>query len=395
MLTLVAGCATPVVTPQPSQSTATTLTPLPSESATTLPIATETPSPELTCAQETLAGMSEAERVGQLFLLGLPNDKLDAATKAGIGADHFGSLWFTATSSIGVTGVRAVADAVQAQATSSNTAGVHFFVAANQEGGLIQALRGTGFSTIPSALTQGGLDPAVLQTDARGWGRQLVKAGVNLDFAPVFDVVPPGTDATNAPIGALKREYGHDPTTAGEHASAFLQGMTDAGVQTSAKHFPGLGRVTGNTDFTGGVVDDVTTAQDPYLDSFRMGIDAGVPFVMVALATYTKIDPDHLAVFSPAIMGLLRDELGFSGVIVSDDLGATAAVADVVPGDRAVQFIEAGGDLIISKTLAPATARAKALRDRAGSDQTFAARVDDSALRVLEAKDAAGLLPCS
>jgi len=400
-LAFVAGCATPVNTPLPSATARPTATEAATSSATALPpassspIATVAPTSELTCAQQTLAGMSEAERVGQLFLLGLPNDTLDAATKAGIAADHFGSVWFTATTSIGVTGVRAVADAVQARATSSNTGGVRFFVAANQEGGLIQALRGTGFSTIPSALAQGSLDVTVLETDGRAWGRQLVKAGVNMNFAPVFDVVPPGTDATNAPIGALKREYGHDPTTAGEHASAFLRGMAEAGVATTAKHFPGLGRVTGNTDFTGSVVDDVTTAQDPSIDAFRMGIDAGVPFVMVALATYTLIDSDHLAVFSQAVMGLLRDEIGFSGVIVSDDLGATAAVADVAPADRALRFIDAGGDLIISKNLPPAIAMAKALRARVVSDPVFATQVDDAALRILEAKDAAGLLPCS
>jgi hypothetical protein len=71
---------------------------------------------------------------------------------------------------------------------------------------------------------------------------------VNLDFAPVFDVVPPGTDASNQPIGVLEREYGHDPGTVGSHAAAFVAGMAEAGVATTAKHFPGLGRVVGNTD---------------------------------------------------------------------------------------------------------------------------------------------------
>src|SRR5450756_282320 len=87
----------------------------------------------------------------------------------------------------------------------------------------------------------------------------------------------------------------------------------------------GLGRVASNTDFAAEVVDSVTTADDPYLDSFRAAIDAGVPLVMVALATYTRIDPAHLAAFSPVVIGgLLRGDLGFQGVVVSDDLGATA-----------------------------------------------------------------------
>jgi beta-N-acetylhexosaminidase len=80
---------------------------------------------------------------------------------------------------------------------------------------------------------------------------------------------------------------------------------------------------------------------------------------------------------------------------MSDDLGATAAVASVPPGRRALDFLLAGGDLIVSKTVTATVAMIAALRARAAADPTFAARVDDAALRILEAKDAAGLLPCS
>jgi beta-N-acetylhexosaminidase len=342
-----------------------------------------------------MTGMSLAQRIGQLFLLGLANDRLGPAEIGAIRDQHVGSVWFTATTSIGVAGVRAVADAVQAQASSKSTAGVRFFVAANQEGGLIQALRGPGFSPIPSALIQGGLTPATLTVDARRWGRQLLAAGVNLDFAPVADVVPPGTDATNQPIGVLKREYGHDPLTAGSHAAAFVAGMTEAGVATTAKHFPGLGRVADNTDFAAGVVDDVTTVDDPYLASFRAAIGAGVPFVMVALATYTRIDPAHLAAFSPLVMGsLLRDDLGFRGVVMSDSLTA-AAVATMPLGQRALDFLLAGGDLIVARSATATVAMVAAVEARAATDPSFAARVDEAVLRILEAKQSAGLLPCA
>jgi beta-N-acetylhexosaminidase len=180
--------------------------------------------------------------------------------------------------------VRKVADAVQALATEDATAGVGFFVTANQEGGLIQALAGLGFSTIPSAVAQGKLQPADLQTMA-AWGRHLLAAGVNLDFAPVADVVPAGTAAQNAPIGELKREYGGDPSVVATHVVAFIEGMREAGVATTVKHFPGLGRVKGNTDFTSSVVDTVTTSDDPYLRPFARAVDIHVPFVMISLAT--------------------------------------------------------------------------------------------------------------
>jgi len=95
------------------------------------------------------------------------------------------------------------------------------------------------------------------------------------------------------------------------------------------------------------------------------------------------------------IGGLLRGDLGFRGVVMSDDLGATAAVASVPPGQRALEFMLAGGDLVVSKTVPATVAMIAALQARAAADPTFAARVDDAALRILEAKDAAGLLPCS
>ncbi|MFL5798227.1 MAG: glycoside hydrolase family 3 N-terminal domain-containing protein [Actinomycetota bacterium] len=335
------------------------------------------------------------QRVGQLFALGLADDRLGAAELEAIRSRHVGSVWFTESTKEGVGAVREVATAVQAQATDAATGGVRFYVAANQEGGEIQALQGDGFSTIPSALAQGSVDPSALQDDAAGWGRQLSEAGVNLDFAPVMDVVPPGTDAQNQPIGVLHREFGHDPATVADHGTAFIRGMAAAGIATTAKHFPGLGRVSGNTDDVAGVVDTVTTATDPFLGTFHAAVGAGVPFVMVALATFTRIDAAHLAVFSPTVMRLLRDRMGFDGVIVSDDLGAAAAVAGITPAKRAIDFLSAGGDLVVSKTAGPTVAMADAVVARASSDPAFGARVDDAVRHVLAAKDASGLLPCS
>jgi beta-N-acetylhexosaminidase len=339
--------------------------------------------------------MTVDQRIGQLFLLGLASDQLGAAETNAIRTQHFGSVWFVEQSGTGIAAIRSVADAVQSLAAADTTASVRFFIAANQEGGLIQSLSGPGFTTIPSALDQSAIDPVALRTQAAQWARELVSAGVNLNFAPVLDVVPPGADAQNEPIGVLRRGYGHDPTTVSDHGVAFMRGMADAGVATTAKHFPGLGRVKGNTDFTASVIDSETTPTDPYLAPFRDAIAAGIPFVMVALATYQKIDPTTLSVFSPVVMRqLLRDSLAFNGVIVSDDLGATAAVANIAPGDRAVNFLAAGGDLIISKTIAPALAMTAAIRARVQTDAAFRSRVDDAATRVLRVKAARGLVTC-
>jgi beta-N-acetylhexosaminidase len=393
---LSAACAAPV-SPLPAVES---LMPASASSAAAAATAGATSSAAETCAARTLDSMNEGQRVGQLFLIGLSGDQLGPDELAAIETDHFGSVWFTETSEAGVSGIRSVSDAVQAIAAAaaavSGTTEVGFFVAANQEGGLVQALNGRGFSTIPRALAQGLISPSSLESDAARWGGQLQAAGINLNFAPVSDVVPPGTDAQNQPIGVLQREFGHDPATVGSHAAAFVRGMTKAGILTVAKHFPGLGRVVGNTDFAAGVVDTVTTSNDQNLGAFRDVIGANVPFVMVALATYTKIDPSHLAAFSSVVIdNLLRGQLGFRGLVMSDDLGATAAVADIPPATRAVEFISAGGNMIISKTLQPALAMAVAITARTSTDPGFRTLVNDAALRVLQLKQAAHLLSCA
>ena len=339
--------------------------------------------------------MTLPQRVGQLFVVGLAGSVLDSATASAIRAYHFGSVSFVATDTAGVAGVGAVSRAVQALSSPQATAGVRFFVAANQEGGEVQALQGPGFSTMPSAVAQGMLPPAQLRGLARTWGSELRAAGVNLNFAPVMDVVPAADTSQNAPIGQLMREFGPTPAVVGSHGVAFIRGMAQAGEATTAKHFPGLGRVRGNTDFSANVIDTVTTVDDPYLQTFQRAIDAGVPLVMVALATYTRIDPRHLAVFSPVVMRtMLRDRMHFGGVIISDDLGAAQAVASVPPGSRAVQFIGAGGDLVTSKYVGPAEAMARAVLARAHASRAFAGQVNAAARYVLAAKQRYGLLPC-
>ena len=347
------------------------------------------------CAGAVFNRMTEAQRVGQLFLVGLAGDRLDRATAAAVTAHHFGSVLFGTTSHAGLAGTRAVTKAVQSLASSQATAGVRFFVAANQEGGQVQQLQGTGFAAMPAALDQGQVTPGTLQRLAASWGRQLRAAGVNLDLAPVMDVVPAGTDQQNAPIGLLQREFGHDPGTVAAHGVAFARGMGQAGVATTAKHFPGLGRVRGNTDFTSGVVDTATTTQDSSLQSFRAAIAAGVPFVMISLATYTRIDPHHLAVFSARVMGtILRQQLHFGGVIVSDDMGAASAVGGVSPPARAIGFLAAGGNLITTVTVPAANAMDSAVRQRAALNGTFRGQVNAAVMRVLAAKQAYGLLAC-
>jgi beta-N-acetylhexosaminidase len=114
---------------------------------------------------------------------------------------------------------------------------------------------------------------------------------------------------------------------------------------------------------------------------------------MMSTAIYARIDPGTPAAFSSKIVtGLLRQRLGFSGVIISDDLGAAAQVAATAVGQRAVDFVAAGGDLVLTVVASQASIMAAALLARASSDPAFKAQVDAAALRVLRLKQAAGLV---
>jgi beta-N-acetylhexosaminidase len=392
-----AGCASVLGGPAGGPGASRFASASPAAPATAAPataVVVPRPSRALSCARRVDARLTESQRVGQLFLAGLTSDAAGPATGAALAEYHFGSVLLATDTSEGAPAVRAATDQIQLLATGRATGGIRFFIAANQEGGTVQALKGQGFPAMPSALIQGSWPASTLRQQAASWGRELRAAGVNLNLAPVMDVVPEATASSNAPIGELDREFGYSPEVTGPHGAAFIDGMASAGVAPVAKHFPGLGRVLGNTDFTSDVVDSVTTPNDPYLGSFRTAIEAGVPFVMVALATYTKIDPDHLAVFSPRIMDLLRARLGFRGVIISDDLGDAVAVASMSAGERAIDFITAGGDMITSQSLAPAETMARAVLAKTATSPSFRTQVNAAAARVLAAKQAYGLLSC-
>jgi beta-glucosidase-like glycosyl hydrolase len=337
--------------------------------------------------------MSTAQRVGQLFMVGGAATGPGSATYAAISNYHVGSAMLTGRSSLSTSATLLVTRSLQARATTIATLGVPLFVATDQEGGNVQVLRGSGFSRIPTALTQGTWYISTLRSNALTWGRQLRSAGVNLNLAPVLDTVPYAMRDTNKPIGYYDREFGYTTSVVSGHGSAFMSGMLGAHVGTSVKHFPGLGRVTANTDVSAGVTDYVTTYDDPYLGPFRTAVNAGTPFVMMSLADYDKIDPHVPAAFSRKIIGgMLRSDLGFGGVVISDSLAAEQVQA-WSPGTRAVNFVNAGGDLILMTDPTQIPAMVNAVLSKANSDSTFLAKVNTAALRVLFAKQRMGLIP--
>lgn len=345
------------------------------------------------CARRVLSNMTLAKRVGQLFVAGVSSTSPTPSQLRVIRQRHLGGVILMGHSSIGVTATRTVTHRLKMQATTRSTNGVRLWVSVDQEGGNVQVLNGPGFAAMPTALAQGNLRRSALRSRAFRWGRQLRAAGVNLNLAPVMDTVPKRIGTANIPIGYYDREYGHRPRAVARHGMAVSNGMEAARVQTTAKHFPGLGRVRRNTDTDAGVTDKVTTRHDPYLQPFKAAIDSRVPVVMVSLARYTKIDKRQVAAFSPVVMRMLRRDLGFTGVIMSDSLTA-AAVQSVPVGMRAVRFLHAGGTVALATSTPVTAAMATAVLNRAKTHARFHGIVNRDALKVLQVKHRNGLLPC-
>lgn len=371
-------------------SSAPVSSPTPSDAASPTP--TERTPGIATCAA-LAAGMELEQRIGQLMMVAVDSTGLGSATADTLDDVHAGSVLLLGNTDAGRKAVMRVTDEVRAAIRPP--AGIGVLLAADQEGGQVQRLSGKGFDRIPSAAKQADLSDGELRERAEKWGKQLKKAGIDVNLAPVADVVPKELADDNEPIAGLDRGYGSDPEEVGAKVAAFTEGMADAEVATALKHFPGLGRVRGNTDFTSKVVDRSTTDDDPGFASFRAGIDAGADMIMIANAYYDKIDDDRQAVFSKKIVtGLVRDRLGFTGVVISDDLAA-AGVADVRPGRRATRFIGAGGDLMIIGDPDEAEEMAEALAEKAEDDTEFDARITESVIRVLALKSRHGLASCS
>jgi beta-N-acetylhexosaminidase len=339
------------------------------------------------------ASLTRAERVGQLFMVAVPSSGFSRADGQLLDREHVGSVILLGNTTVGRTGVRTVTDDVRAAVDAPE--GTRTLLAGDQEGGQVQRFRGAGFDEIPSAQGQAQLSDATLRSRAGGWGRQLRDAGINADLAPVADVVPSSIGAANQPIGALRRGYGPDPAVVAAKVGAFVQGMDAAGVATSVKHFPGLGRVRGNTDLTANVVDATTTRHDKALAGFAAAIDQGVDMVMVSSAVYTEIDDAGPATFSRTVItGMIRGDLGFDGVVISDDM-AGRALTVYAPGQRAIRFLRAGGDLAIMGDLTRAGTMIDAVRQQAADDPDFDATVTAAATRVLALKAHRGLADCS
>jgi beta-N-acetylhexosaminidase len=392
-LAMLAACAVPTQIGGPSGASSPSSTEnaaSPSAQVSTSATPTLSANPDRCAAL--VESMSQRERVGQLLMIGISSTGPTTADADILASTRAGSVLLLGDSTASLTTIADVT--ARARRAARPPKGAQTLLAVDQEGGLVQRLKGAGFDPIPAAVDQAGYDSRTLAAKANRWGRQLKRAGIDANLAPVADVVPEAARSRNQPIAQLRRGYGSDPQRVGTKVRAFVAGMNEANIATAVKHFPGLGRVEGNTDYESDVVDSVTRRRDRMLAGFTRGLDAGADMVMVSSATYRKIDANRRATFSLEVLRtMIRGDLQFSGVIISDDLAAQA-MHDLSPGKRLLRFVEAGGDVAIIGDPGIAQTAASALIDEAREDPSVSRLVAASAVRVLTLKDRRGLASC-
>jgi len=258
-------------------------------------------------------------------------------------------------------------------------------VAVDQEGGPVRRLAWAG----PLAAQPEQLRRGTVRIDAAAAARQLRAAGVTVTLAPVADVA-------SVPGAALAgRAFSSDPRAASDAMRAAVRGWRSGGVAATAKHFPGIGAAPANTDDAIVTIRRSRAALDAVdLPPFAAAIEAGIPLVMVGHARYPALDRSRIASQSrPIIDGVLRAELGFRGVVVTDSMEARASRATGSITKVSERAIRAGADLLLLTGRGSYRPVYDHLLAVARSSPTFRARVQESAARVLELKRRGALPP--
>jgi beta-N-acetylhexosaminidase len=216
------------------------------------------------------------------------------------------------------------------------TRGEPLLIAVDQEGGMVRRLAWAPPTEAPAYMSSA----AVARYQAAGAAEALRSVGIDIDFAPVVDTPRPAGNFLGS------RAFSHSPTWNAQMTRAFVGGLQTGGIAATAKHFPGLGLANGNTDKGRIVIRAPAWKLRQGLLPFQSAVRAGAKLVMVSTAVYPRLDGSKRpAAFSSTIVGgLLRKQLGFEGVTVTDTL--TAPAADRIP-HTATRAMLAGSDLLI------------------------------------------------
>lgn len=265
---------------------------------------------------------------------------------------------------------------------------IPMFLGITEEGGRITALGNNSEMTLKNIESMADVSDAD-QAYEIGLiiGKELKELGFNMNFAPVADVLGEGKENV---IG--DRSFGNDFNAVSNKVLSLAKGLEENGISATLKHFPGQGYTTGGTDYdyvnTSRTADKIKTEE---LAPFKKGIEGGADFVMIGHIVVENIDSENPATFSKKIVtNLLKDELGFTGLVISSPMNEGAVLNSHTSADAAKEAVMAGIDIILMPNSLDVAY--EALYNAVMDGEISESRIDESVMKILQCKSDKGLL---
>ena len=329
--------------------------------------------------------MTIEEKVGQLIMVGFEGTRANATIETHIRERFVGGVVLFSRNIQSPQQTAELTNELR-QLASATARQIPLFIGIDQEGGWVIRLK-EGATVLPGNMALGATDSTALaEVAGEITAVELAAVGVNLNFAPVMDV---NNNLDNPVIG--RRSFGESPELVSRLGVPYIRGLQRKGVLATAKHFPGHGDTTVDSHFDLPTVNhDRERIHALELQPFRAAIDADVAAIMTAHIVYPAFDPDRPATLSPTILtNLLREELGFDGLLITDDMEMKAIDDRYRSGEAAVMAVEAGADIVMvlwtpTKQLEVFDALLSAVK----SGRISQDRLDQSVKRILNSKEA-------
>lgn len=355
--------------------------PSPVPSPTQMPTPPPTPVPDP--LEEYISGLSIEQLIGQLIMIGFDGmSDIDSSSKKMLTEYYAGNVILFGRN----TETFAQTSALIAKINRLNPSPeIPYIITIDIEGGSVTRFKGQWKPFISSAQTLGKAnDPERVYKQYTQIGKTLTGIGFNMNLAPVADI------ARNPSASFLgNRLFGSNPDRVAPLIAKAVEGLHNGGIGSVAKHFPGHGDTAVDSHHAKPVIE---TSMEEMLDyalvPFQSAVDAGVDCMLVGHILLPELDSGRIASVSPTIItGLLREQMGFDGLVMSDDLRMAALASDYSAGEGAVLFIEAGGDIIlIGRYFEKQSDIARSLKAAVDEGRLTRERISESVKRIFEYK---------
>lgn len=332
-----------------------------------------------------LSTMTLEQKIGQMFICGFHSLVPDDQIKKLIQEHHLGGVIYFRRN---IGDPEQVANlSASLQKLSADQGNLPLWIAIDQEGGMVARIDHKRVSRIPGNMALGATgNPDYSYEVSRVSAEELLQLGINMNFAPCLDV---NNNARNPVIGV--RSFGEDPERVAEHGVAVIKAFQEKGLSAAAKHFPGHGDTNVDSHMGLATVEhDLDRLQQVELKPFIEAIRAGVDVIMTAHVIFPAIEPERIpaTLSRPVLTGLLREDLAYDGIIVTDCLEMHAIAKFFGIGEGAVKAIEAGADVVlVSHTLNDQIEAIEAVKHAVRTGRISEKTIDAAVTRILALKN--------